>query len=43
MQLGAVILDTVIIAHSKEDVTRFYLTMLVDENAIIVTNETDSI
>ena len=39
MRLGVVILNTVIMVHSKDDITWFCLTMLVDEDAVIVTEE----
>lgn len=39
MQLGVSIFNTVVVACSKEEAIEIYLKMLVDEDAIIVTEE----
>jgi len=39
MQLGVSIFNTVVVAYSKEEAIELYLKMLVDEDAIIVTEE----
>lgn len=39
MRLGVSIFNTVVVAYSKEEAIELYLKILIDEDAIIVTEE----